>query len=257
MKIAILGSTGMLGNSVKEHFSKIKNYTILATNREMFDAKNPEFSILEGFDYVINCIGIIKPYMNLNICENIYINSIFPRKLADWCKNNSVKLIHITTDCVYSGKDGNYSETSFHDCIDEYGKSKSLGEPLNCMVIRTSIIGEEKFHNASLISWIKSMKSKTVNGFVNHLWNGITTNHYAELCQQIIDKNLYEEGTFHIFSNIVNKAQLIEMINEKFNLNIKIEKIEDKNSIDRTLCSKKNLVNKLNIKSLTQQIQEL
>lgn len=266
MKIAVLGSTGMLGNAVAKHFIN-KKYDVVCTHRNeevklsdnsiYFDAHKPNFSLLNDCEYVLNCIGVIKPFMNSNMLESIYINSIFPRLLSNYCQEKNIKLIHITTDCVFSGKDGNYSEESFHDCLDEYGKSKSLGEPNNCMVVRTSIIGEEIHKNASLISWAKSMKGKDVNGFINHLWNGVTTNHYAEICEQIIQKNLFEVGIFHVHSNIVNKFELLNILNNKFLLDLKITKFEDKNKVDRTLATNKNLLKNIDIKSIQQQIEEL
>lgn len=266
MKICILGSTGMLGNAVAKHFLKSGHEVVLTHRNEevkltdssiYFDAENTDLAFLNDFDYVLNCIGTIKPFMDKNPITSIYINSIFPRKLADHCGQNDVKLIHITTDCVFSGKDGNYHEDSLHDCLDNYGKSKSLGEPENCMVIRTSIIGEEIHKNASLISWVKSMKGKEANGFKNHWWNGVTTNHYAEICQNIIDNSLYEVDLFHVHSNTVDKHQLLNLINDKFDLDIKISGIVTDVSVDRTLASKKHLINKLNIKSIEQQIKEL
>lgn len=266
MKICILGSTGMLGNAVAKHFLKSEHEVVLthrtdkvklSENSVYFDAENTDLSFMNNCDYVLNCIGTIKPFMDKNPITSIYINSIFPRKLANHCEQNDIKLIHITTDCVFSGRDGNYHEDSIHDCLDDYGKSKSLGEPENCMVIRTSIIGEEIHKNASLIAWVKSMKGKEANGFKNHWWNGITTNHYAEICQNIIENSLYEVDLFHVHSNTVDKYQLLNLINDKFDLDIKISGIVTDVSVDRTLTSKKHLINKLNIKSIEQQIKEL
>jgi dTDP-4-dehydrorhamnose reductase len=266
MKIAVLGSTGMLGNAVTKHFID-KGYDIICTHRNdevkitnksvYFDANKPNFSPLNDCDFVLNCVGVIKPFMNKNMIESININSLFPRQLADYCQENDLKLIHITTDCVFSGKDGNYDEDCLHDCLDEYGKSKSLGEPKNCMVVRTSIIGEEIHKNASLIAWAKSMRGKEVNGFTNHLWNGVTTKHYAEICEQIIQKNLFNIGMFHVHSNTINKFDLLHLLNNKFSLDLKINEFMDKNKVDRSLSTKKDLLSKLKIKDIKHQIEEL
>ena len=264
-KIVILGATGMLGSAVNEHFKKTNN-TIISSYRTSglldqessfyFDVITSKFNEIPDCDYLLNCIGIIKPFMKENLADSIYINSVFPHKLSQYCKEKSIKLIHITTDCVFSGKDGQYHEDSIHDCEDEYGKSKSLGEPKDCMVIRTSIIGEEVHKNASLIEWIKKNKGKTINGFTEHFWNGVTTKHYAEICEQIIDQDLYETGLFHIHSNMVDKNQLLQIINKKFDLNINV--IPTKTSVvDRTLKSNKKLVDKIHVKSIQQQIDEL
>lgn len=208
-------------------------------------------------DYVINCIGTIKPFMAKDPIASIRINSIFPRELANACEKVGSKLIHITTDCVYSGAKGNYTEDDPHDALDDYGKSKSLGEPSNCMVIRTSIIGEEIHKNASLLEWAKSQKGKTVNGFLNHLWNGITTTTYAKVVEKIIDNNLYQVGLSHVFSNTVNKYELLGLFNKSFNLDLTINATNAATPVDRTLSTKKTLCGALNVPSLAEQIDEI
>lgn len=267
MKVMVLGSTGLLGCSVGKHFKEKNNFETFLTyrsdnisygeNKIYFDAIETPLTVLPKVDYLINCIGIIKPFMHNDKEKNIYINSVFPHKLSKYCKKNNIKLIHITTDCVFSGKDGNYDENSYHDCLDVYGKSKSLGEPNDCMLLRTSIIGEEIHKNASLIEWAKSMKGETIDGYVNHLWNGVTTKHYAELCEKIITNNLYEESLFHIHSNVISKCDLLQMINDKFKLDLNIRQKETDISINRSLSTIKQLNNKLNVKPLEQQIREL
>ena len=267
-KIVILGSTGMLGHKVYEHFSKLKNYEVFGSYRTrsvapirnsfFFDAESPDWSTIPECDYILNCIGIIKPFMKDNTISAVKINSLFPWMLSEWCENNNVCLIHITTDCVFSGNDGSYTEESFHDCLDGYGKSKSLGEPSNCMVIRTSIIGEEIHKNASLIAWAKTQKGKSVNGFLNHDWNGVTTLEYAKVCQQVIENGLYEVGLYHVHSpQSVNKFQLLQIISDRFELELDVNAFETPNSCDRSLSSTKQLINKLNVSTIEKQIGEL
>ena len=252
VKILVLGSTGLLGNAVGNHLSTKSKYKTILTyrNREVsygnetmwFDANKSRIHDIPQVDYIINCVGIIKPFIDRDKENSIYINSIFPRKLASHCKKYGIKLIHITSDCVYSGRKGTYVESDPHDCLDLYGKSKSLGEPSeDCMVLRTSIIGEEIHKNASLISWVKSMKGKEINGYTNHIWNGITTKQYAKICERIIDENLYTEGLFHIASNAVTKYELVKDINEKFELGILINPFKTPVGIDRTLSTDEDL----------------
>lgn len=268
MKILILGSTGMLGNAVGSHFlehfgednvflSYRNERVAYGKNKFYFNVLEDDLSKLPKVDYVINCVGIIKPFMKESMINAIKINSLLPRELANYCKKSDRRLIHITTDCVFSGREGNYSEESLHDCLDDYGKVKSLGEPDNCMVLRTSIIGEEIHKNASLIAWAKSQKDKTVNGFVNHDWNGITTKQYGIVCQKIIDNDLFENSLFHLFSNAINKYQLLSLINERFDLNLTINPVEAPDKIDRTLTTVKSLNAKLDIPTLADQIQAL
>jgi len=267
MKICILGSTGMLGSAVAKYFLNTE-HDVLLTHRNKsvkinddslyFDALDYNFEMLKGCDYILNCIGIIKPFMAEDVLKSIQINSIFPRRLANFCKKNKINLIHITTDCVFSGKDGDYDENSLHDCLDDYGKSKSLGEPENCMVLRTSIIGEEIHKNASLVEWAKTMRGKAVRGFVNHRWNGLTTKEYAKVCQQIIENNLYKEEIFHVFSpSAVNKYELMIMLDRKYNLKMKVEKFECKEAVDRTLTSCKKEMEAVTVAFLQRQIEEM
>jgi dTDP-4-dehydrorhamnose reductase len=272
VKIVVLGNTGMLGSAVSSYFinkygeenvllSYRKNNIKLKNNMFYLDAlefDEKESSIPEC-DYIINCIGLIKQVADWNTYEAIKINSCFPRELGKYCNKHNIKLINITTDCVFSGKDGNYNENSIHDALDEYGKTKSLGEvdSKNVMNIRTSVIGEELYKNISLISWVKSQNGKRVNGYTNHLWNGVTTLQYAKICSKIIDEELFEEGLFHVFSNTVNKNKLIRIIADYFKLDIIIDPFETEKSCDRSLSTVKELNNKLDIPSIKDQIRDM
>jgi dTDP-4-dehydrorhamnose reductase len=271
MRILILGSTGMLGNAVGKYFLQTgHNITLtyrnkdvaFGTNKLWFDAaKGPASLCLGGevgiYDYVINCIGTIKPFMATNPRAARYLNAVFPWDLANWCEERGSKLIHITTDCVYSGNKGNYIESDVHDALDDYGKSKSLGEPTNALVIRTSIVGEEIHKNASLIEWAKSQKGKEVKGFTTHWWNGITTTQFAKVCEKIMENDLWKPELYHVFSpTAVNKYELMQYFNERFDLDLKIIAFEA-SDCNRSLYSSKDLCKKLNIPELKEQILTL
>lgn len=270
-KILILGSTGMLGNAVTKHFES-KSYDVTSTYREgaekvafgkkklKYDPLIDNFDTLQnGYDYVINCIGTIKPFMAKDPIAAREINSIFPWKLANWTNKNNTKMIHITTDCVFSGKAGKYDENSLHDALDDYGKSKSLGEPVDrCMVIRTSIIGEEIHKNASLIAWAKSQKGKTIKGYTNHFWNGITTNQYAVICDKVISENLYENGLHHVHAkDDVSKYDMMQIFNKKFDLGLTIESFTANETVDRTMRSIKPLCGKLAVPTVEVMVNSL
>ena len=138
---------------------------------------------------VVNCIGIIKPEIKNNSFLNVYrVNTSFPRKLAKVCNMLQFKLIHPTTDCIYDGKRGKYVEGDASNVYDLYGLSKRFGENDGCTVIRTSIIGEEIHNKRSLVEWVKSNKGGEINGFENHLWNGITCLQFAKIVENIITK---------------------------------------------------------------------
>lgn len=267
-KIVVLGSTGMLGNAVGKYFlsqpDKYQTYlsyrnkdVSYGKNKFKFDPLVDSLNKIPKADFIINCIGVTKPNIDKNKVHSIIINSLFPWQLADHAQKTKAKLIHITTDCVFSGKGGNYHENSEHDALDFYGKSKSLGEPNKTMVLRTSIIGEEIHNHANLLAWVKSMAGKDINGFTNHLWNGITTNQYAKLCEKIINNNMYEPGIFHIFSNRVNKFKLLQLLDKKFNLRLKIKKYQTDVAINRILATTKDLQSKLEIPTIEKMIKEI
>jgi dTDP-4-dehydrorhamnose reductase len=210
MKILILGSTGMLGSMVLKYLST-KKLNIVAPSRK-------DKVCYGDYDYIINCIGIIKQKLT-DPEEAILINSILPYKLAQEAPN--AKIIQIATDCVYSGEKGCYTEEDVHDAHDIYGKTKSLGEvkAKNFYNIRTSIIGPEPKGNVSLFGWFMSQKKKAfVDGYTNHLWNGITTLHFAVLCYAIIKKKRKLPNLIHFTpADIVSKYELLKILAEKFN----------------------------------------
>lgn len=260
--ILIIGSSGMLGFAVSEYFSR-KNYNIKLISRKDFDIGTDPFENfiekLSGVDCVINCAGVIKPQIaKFSIEEVVKVNSIFPKNLAMYCSQKNIYCFHITTDCVYSGKKGNYNETDFFDAEDLYGMSKNAGESNECMVLRTSIIGEENEQSRSLLEWAKSQAGKVVNGFTNHQWNGVTTVYLAEIIDSIIKNNLYKKGIFHIHSQLpVSKYELLNIFNEVYDLKLGINPIEADEVINRSLSSIYELSSKVCIKSIKQQIKEM
>ncbi len=267
-RILILGATGMLGSAVYSHFNKNSNFIAIPTYRSNFGlAPNGIYfnaltdrveTIPKDFDYIINCIGIITPFIDKNPIVSLKVNSLFPLELAHYCDENKIRLIHITTDCVYSGKDGKYLETSPQDATDFYGKSKALGECFpNGMVLRTSIVGQETHNFVSLFSWAKSQAGKRIDGYETHLWNGLTTKWYAKICEKIIHEDFYETDLFHIFAaDDVSKYQLLQYFNDIFSLNLDITKAYPE-KIDRTLRTTKNLCSKLDIPTVKEMILDM
>lgn len=255
-KILVLGNQGMLGSQVVKVLSANKEFAVSSTNRTDFDPVLEGDLNFPGYDYVINCVGVIKPAMNRDIASSIFVNAVFPHSLANSCKKAGQKLIHITTDCVYSGVKGSYVESSLHDALDEYGKSKSLGEPKNCMVLRTSIIGPEIQNYRSLIAWFLKQTGEC-NGFINHFWNGITTKEYAKVCEKIILNGWYKEDLYHIFSDAVSKYEMLLALKYKFQKDIAIYQHFAHPSVDRTLATEKGLNSKLKISSFQEMINEM
>lgn len=242
MKILILGSTGMLGGTLKEYLTKISaDYKTL--DRDTIDFSDCKISelresiISHNCDVLINCAGVIKQRKEATPEKFISVNSLLPHRLSEICKENDIKMIHITTDCIYSGKTGNYDENSNHDVDDIYGVSKYLGEPNDCTVIRTSIIGEEKSNMLSLLEWVRSNKNGNIDGYENHLWNGVTSLQLSKVLYQIISNNLYWKGTRHIHSNSVSKYDLVSSINDVYELNIEINRVNNGEEVNRTLST--------------------
>ena len=275
MRVLVLGSTGMLGSGVTHILGNDEYFNVTATNRQTEGAvldvncENITFDALadgdlehwfvtnnlEGFDYIINCIGCIKPFINDSHFMASYVNGSFPHRLSEWGQERGIKVIHITTDCVFSGSSGQYTEESPHDEWDFYGMSKTLGEPTNCMVVRTSIIGCEHHKHASLIAWVQSNAGNTIDGYLNHHWNGITTTQYGEVVSHIMKEGLYDENLYHVFSpSSVSKYELVGLINDRYDLGITINPVEADTSIDRTLATVKDLNAKLNIPELELQL---
>jgi dTDP-4-dehydrorhamnose reductase len=249
MKIILFGSTGMLGNYVYKVL--VEKYIVLTITRKEFDIENDLWSKLDGLlqkEYndvqtIINCAGIIPQNCpTLDYRKYIRINTLFPHKLQELSKEYNYKFIHITTDCVYDGLKGNYNETDVHSETGIYGVSKSLGEPEDACIIRTSIIGEEVLNKKGLLEWIISQQNKEINGYTNHMWNGVTCLSLAEIIKDIIDANKYWVGVRHIYSpNSVSKYDICVFINEIYNLNISISKYTTA-IINKSLVSHHNCV---------------
>ena len=260
--VTVLGANGMLGFAVSEYFTS-RGYNVQKLTRSDYDIAKDPISKLEHIlidtDVVVNCAGVIKPEIVKNTIEDVLkVNAIFPRNLAIFCKQMNIKCFHITTECVYSGNNGPYSEDDAFDTNDIYGLTKNAGEPMNCMTLRTSIIGEERDQSRSLIEWARSQQGKNVNGFVNHFWNGVTTVHLAEIIEKILDQDLYIEGIYHLYSpNSVSKKELLEILDEVYELHLSVKIAEAPLFCDRTLSSKYSYGKLLCNKTIQMQVYEM
>ncbi len=231
MKVLILGSTGMLGSMVLDYLST-KSLDITAPLRKDLDKVR-----FDKYDYIINCIGIIKQKLT-DPKKAILINSLFPYTIAE--KAPRAKIIQIATDCVYSGRKGNYTEDDEFDPTDIYGKTSSLGEveAKNFYNIRTSIVGPDRNSKVSLLEWFLSQKKRaTVKGYVYHFWNGITTLHFAKLCYALIKKKRRIPNHLHFVpADIVSKHELLTIFADKFDRkDIRIKEFQTDVGINRSL----------------------
>lgn len=261
-KIAVFGSSGQLGGYVTKYFQQQGyNVTPLTSKNAdiQFIAENSDFNQLglpdlREFDVIINAAGTIKPQVDkVGVVETLRVNSIFPRVLANFCESYNIKCIHASSDCCFSGKVGNYSYKDKPDAEDLYGQSKAYGEPENALVIRTSIIGESQ-NGRGLIEWVKSKAEKTINGFTNHKWNGLSCLSWVKFAEHLINHN-FPYLIYQPTSEIVTKYHLLELINEVYNLKISVNPTIDSQCIDRTLVS--NCQNLYTIPCLRQQLEEM
>lgn len=277
--VVILGASGMLGSITLDSFVRSGGFKVTATGRDAkaikslkkdyptlefreLDAEKANINeiakSIEGANWVVNAIGIIKPYIHDDNAQEVEratrVNSLFPHLLAKAAEKSKSKIIQIATDCVYSGEKGRYVESDLHDAMDVYGKTKSLGEAYfgNIFHIRCSIIGPELKAHMSLMDWfLGQAQSAETNGFSNHQWNGLTTLHYARICQGIIKKNISLEHVQHVVpGNMISKANLLKTFAKEYSRpDIKINVVEAPKVIDRTLATNNDKLNKVIWKS--------
>jgi dTDP-4-dehydrorhamnose reductase len=267
-KVLILGATGMLGTAVMNEFLDFAGDVVVTTrgkkledlpssvSQVSFDATTDDLAtVLKGLgkvDYVINCIGVIKPHISESDDKQrlnaLQINSLFPQKLADWAAETGAKVIQIATDCVFSGHKGSYLESDAHDALDVYGKSKSLGEVPNpsMMHLRVSIIGPEIGRSTSLLEWVRNQpQGAQIFGFTDHVWNGVTTTHFGRLARGIILSNLFRAGVFHVVpGDRLTKDELVKKIALVFGRDdIEVMPKTSGNMVDRTLATDNESLN--------------
>lgn len=269
LKILILGSTGMAGHVITTYFEERGIYEVynLAYRRKLNDntfiLDVTDFNRLHNFldrvdfDVIINCIGILNQYAEEYKDKAILLNSYLPYFLEEKYKNSYTKIIHLSTDCVFSGKSGQYKENSFKDGDTFYDRTKALGEIYtgNSLTFRTSIIGPDCDYNGiGLFNWF--MKSAgQINGYVNAIWTGITTIELAKGIEEAIEQNL--TGIYHLVSkNSINKYELLTLLKKKFHRDdIFINKYENQ-YIDKSLINTRNDFN-FNVPTYDNMIEEM
>lgn len=262
MKILVLGVTGMLGSSVFKLFSTDSKYDVVGTARGSKVAeklaRSVHSEIITGIDVlnhddlislfervrpnvVINCIGLVKQLSSSSDpAIALPINSILPHRLAKLCSLAGAKLVHISTDCVFSGRKGSYVEEDISDAEDLYGKSKFIGEiggDRNVVTLRTSIIGHELVSSRSLVDWFLSQEV-SVKGFAKAVFSGLPTVELARVIRDYVipDRNLF--GLFHVAAQPISKLDLLVLIAGRYRKSIDIIPVDDF-VIDRSLSADK------------------
>jgi dTDP-4-dehydrorhamnose reductase len=257
-KILILGAAGMLGHKLcqqlSDHeiigtvrkdkgfydkYSHIFDNTTLIDNIDVLDNK-----LLEGTiqaikpDVVINCVGIIKQLAEAkDPIVSIKINALLPHQIANICEKTSSRLIQISTDCVFDGMKGFYTESDISNATDLYGRTKFLGEVDNrhhCLTLRTSIIGRELYTTSGLIEWFLTNRGGKVKGFTKAIYTGFSTLALTEIIDNLIKNHPDVSGLYQVSSEPINKYDLICLVNKAMGLNIEIEQ-ETEFLMDRSL----------------------
>ncbi len=260
MKILVLGINGMLGHVIMNYLNVYSKWTVYGTirNKRMYkcvkkklndkvyccnlDKKN-ELNILINKlkpKLIINCIGIVKQNKTTDEpISSISMNSLFPHELAKICKKNFIRLINFSSDCVFSGNKGGYSENDKPDPIDLYGRTKLLGEVYTdkVLTIRTSFLGHQINSKYSLLEWFLSQKHECL-GFEKAIYSGLPTIEIAEVLSRYIVPNENLSGLYQLSSDPINKYELLTLIKKVYNLKLNIIK-DNKIIIDRSLDSMK------------------
>ncbi len=258
MRILVLGGDGMLGHQLFKTLSRRHDVRVtlrqkLSAYKEfnLFTAENAyegvEMGSLEGLidvlgefrpEAVVNAVGIVKQRSTAKeSIPSLEINSLFPHRLAGLCKAASVRMVHLSTDCVFSGRKGRYQEADVSDAEDLYGRTKYLGEvsESHCVTLRTSMIGRELSRKQGLLEWFLSQKG-SVQGFKNAIFSGFTTLELSRIIERILTDYPDKGGLYHVSSDPISKFDLLTLIKREMGLRIEIIPAEEPR-LDRSLDS--------------------
>ena len=259
MRVLVFGGNGMLGHKLVQSFGGV--FDVWCTLRGRFADVAPcgifdEVRTLEQVDVtdtdslrtvldrvqpevIVNAAGVIKQVSDgYDPTRLLGVNSVFPRHLASLSAQYGSRLITISTDCVFSGDRGMYTEADLSDARDLYGVSKFLGEVShgNCLTLRTSIIGREIGTHHSIVEWFLANSGGRVRGFVNAIYSGFPTVVFAEVLADIIERHPDLRGLYHVSSEPINKFDLLKLIERYFKAGVQIEPAHEY-VMDRSLDS--------------------
>lgn len=244
MRVMVLGATGMLGHKMVQVLREQFAFEVFGTTRAAgVDARDfctvaEAIAVLKP-QAIVNCIGIIKQLdAAKDPIASLEVNSLFPHRLARLCRAASIRLVHISTDCVFSGTRGMYTEGDTPDAVDLYGTSKRLGEVVGegVLTLRTSIIGRELGTRNGLVEWFASNRGGKVKGFSRAIFSGFTTEVLSGIVGEVLKDYPGLHGLYHVSSAIINKHRLLCMLNDAAGLDVEIE--EDYSFVcDRSLDS--------------------
>jgi dTDP-4-dehydrorhamnose reductase len=260
MKILVLGASGMIGSAIFRVLSKEAAFEAWGSIRSdkwksFFSANQQErliicedllnqtelnhlFSKIQP-DIVINCVGLTKHHKEANdTLLAVPLNTLLPHRLANLCKAYDARLVHISTDCIFSGLSGNYAEADLSDAIDIYGKSKFLGEVIKCphtVTLRTSTIGHELQSSYGLLEWFLSQQG-SCTGFNKAIFSGLPNTVFAEVIRDHVIQRPQLRGLYHVGGPPIGKYDLLKLIAAEYGKDINIQS-DDSFSINRSLNS--------------------
>jgi len=249
-KVVVLGSVGMAGHIMVEYLRATGAYDVVGIARQASKWADKvldvtDFSALETFleaerpKYVINCVGALVAHAQKHTASAILLNSYLPHFLSEIGARLNFKLVHISTDCVFSGKKGQYVESSFRDGDDYYARSKSLGEVINNkdLTIRTSIIGPElKLNGTGLLDWFLKQGSE-VSGYTKAFWSGVTTLELAKATEAMMSQNI--TGLFHLCpTGKISKFELLKLFAEVWEKAVLVKPFDAYSADKSLLCTR-------------------
>ena len=252
-KLLIFGASGMLGNALLRYFSQKETFDVYGTTRNFTDTNT--YRLINGIDaeieehllrafevaspqIVVNCIGVVKQLdVASDALVSIPLNSLLPHRLARLCEAFGSRLVHISTDCVFSGKKGGYVENDIPDETDLYGRTKLLGEVdyPNAITLRTSLIGHDSRYERSLISWFLA-KEGSIQGFTKAIFSGLPTVEIARVLEENVIPHPELQGVYHLSVDPISKHDLLSIVKDVYGKKIEIIP-DDSLVIDRSLDS--------------------
>lgn len=236
-RVLVMGGTGMLGHKLHQCFrTRFDTKTTVRGNGSASDCisgadANNFDSVLRAVvethpDVIVNCIGIIKQSeASQDYIASLTVNSLFPHRLAALCCAAGIRLIHISTDCVFSGGMGMYVESDVSDAADIYGRTKYLGEVAapGCLTLRTSIIGRELDSSNGLLEWFLKNHNRCVRGFTRAIYSGLTTRALAFIIADVIENHPLLNGLYHVSAKPISKYDLLRIVNIIYDCGSRIE----------------------------------
>ncbi|HST51636.1 MAG TPA: SDR family oxidoreductase [Pyrinomonadaceae bacterium] len=257
MRVLILGGTGMLGHKLWQMLApRFDAYatvrasparyeragpfdpsrSIAGVSAQDFDSVARAFAVVRP-GAVVNCVGVVKQDAAAkDPLASITTNALFPHRLAQLARACGARLVHLSTDCVFSGREGNYNESSRPDAVDLYGRTKLLGEVAgeNCLTIRTSMIGRELAGAHGLLEWFLSQEGGSVRGFRRAVFSGFTTAALAGIIAEVLSEHTELSGVWHVAAEAINKFDLLSLVKEIYGLRVGVEP-DDSFVCDRSL----------------------